>query len=82
MRRWVEDLGHDWEVFETHQEEFLPAGDRVLVLGHWHARARGSRVELKGQPASWVIDLRDGKVARLQTFTDRVEALEAAGLSE
>jgi hypothetical protein len=32
--------------------------------------------------AAWLIQLRNGKVARLQTFTERRKALEAAGLSE
>ena len=82
VRRWIDDLSVDWDVFETHQEEFREvAGDRVLVFGRWHARARGSRVELENEQASWLMSLRDGKVTRLQTFTVRGEALEAAGLS-
>jgi hypothetical protein len=32
--------------------------------------------------AAWLVQYRKGKVVRLQTFTDRKEALEAAGLSE
>jgi hypothetical protein len=82
VRDWIEHLGEDWERFETHQEEFMPVGDRVLVLGHWHARARGSGIELDAQPASWVVDVRDGKVVRLQTYTDRKEAFRAVGLPE
>jgi uncharacterized protein len=80
IRRWIEDLSADWELFETHQEEFREIGDRVLVFGRWRARARGSGVELQTQPATWLIDLEDGRIVRLQTFTDRTEALEAAGL--
>jgi ketosteroid isomerase-like protein len=82
VREWIERLSEDWDVFEANQEEFRLVGDRVLVLGHWHARARGSGIELGTQPASWVVDVQDGKVARLQTYTDRKEALEAVGLSE
>jgi uncharacterized protein len=75
---WIEHLSTDWELFETHQEQFREIGDRVLILGHWRARARASGVELEGQPASWLVDIRDGKIVRLQTFTDRQEALAAA----
>jgi len=82
VHRWIEDLETDWETFETHQEDFMPLGDRVLVFGRWHARARVSGIELTGQRASWLIDLRDGMITRLQTFTNRAEALAAAGLSE
>jgi ketosteroid isomerase-like protein len=81
VRQWIGDLAADWEYFETHQEEFRELGDRVLVFGRWRARARGSGVELVAEPASWLIDLRDARIVRLQTFTDRAEALQAAGIS-
>ena len=40
VRRWVEDLGSDWEFFEVSYEEMRDLGDRVLVFGHWRARGR------------------------------------------
>jgi ketosteroid isomerase-like protein len=82
VRRWIEDLGTYWEIFETHQEEYRPVGNRVLVLGHWHARAKESRVELEGEQASWVLDFEDAKITRLQTYTDRAEAFQAVGLKQ
>ena len=79
VRRWFEELRRDWEVFDNRQEEIRDLGDgHFLVLGHWRARGRGSGVELSSQPASWLITFRDGKIARLQTFTSRGEALEVA----
>jgi ketosteroid isomerase-like protein len=78
VRQWVEDLATDWEFFETHQEEFREMGNRVLIFGRWRGGARKSSIELEGQPASWLVDLREGRVIRLQTFTDRREAIEAA----
>jgi ketosteroid isomerase-like protein len=36
---------------------------------------------LENQPAAWLYEIKDGKVMRMQTFTDRTEALAAAGLS-
>jgi ketosteroid isomerase-like protein len=33
-------------------------------------------------PATWVVEVREGKIASWQTFTDRKEAFEAVGLSE
>jgi ketosteroid isomerase-like protein len=82
VRQWVEDLAADWEYFETHQEHFRQIGDRVLVFGRWRARARTSGVELDSEQATWLMDMQDGKVVRLQTFTDRKEALKAAGVSK
>jgi hypothetical protein len=69
--------------FEPRPEEFRDLGhDRVLALGSWRARGRGGEALLDIPQAAWLIQLRNGKVARLQTFTERRKALEAAGLSE
>jgi ketosteroid isomerase-like protein len=81
IRRWMDDMKHQWEFYETRPEEFLDLGDdRVLVLGTWQARGRGSGVELNSQQAAWLIRVEAGKVIRMQTFTDRLKAFEAAGL--
>ncbi len=81
VRQWIEEMRRDWEVFETRPEEFRDLGDdRVLILGTWRARGRSSGVELDFQQAAWLVQCRGGKVIRLQTFTDRERALEAAGL--
>ena len=83
VRQWIEDMNRDWDLFEARPEQFRHLGeDRLLALGTWRARGRGSRVELDSQPAAWLLQLRGGKTIRMQTFTDRAKALEAAGLSE
>jgi ketosteroid isomerase-like protein len=81
VQRWVEDLAPDWEFFEVYYDELRDLGDRVLIFGHWRARGRASGVESE-QPATWICEIKAGKVVQLQTFTDRAEALESAGLSE
>jgi ketosteroid isomerase-like protein len=83
VRRWIEDMKRDWTIFEVRPERFLDlTDDRVLALGTWRARGRSSGVELDSQPAAWLVQLRDDKAVRMQTFTDRAQALEAAGLRE
>ena len=77
IRQWLEALATDWEFFEVYYDELQDLGDQVLVLGGWRGRGRASGVELGDRPATWLMDLHDGKVTRLQTFTDRAEALEA-----
>ena len=81
FRSWVEALDPDWETFEVDYEELRDLGDRVLAFGHWRGRGRASGVEF-GQPATWLYEIKDGRVVRLQTFTDRAEALETLGLEE
>jgi ketosteroid isomerase-like protein len=78
---WENETMANWERFEVHPQEFQRVGDHILVFGRWRARGRASGVDLD-IPATWVIDVRDGKIARFQTYTDRAEALEAVGLSE
>ena len=82
VRRWLEDLAADWELFEIFPDEFHDLGDRVLTFGRWRARGRASGVELENQPAAWLHEVKDGKIVRMRTYTDRAEALQAAGLSE
>jgi ketosteroid isomerase-like protein len=81
VRAWVEDLASDWESFEVSYEEMHDLGDRVLVFGHWHARGRTSGGE-SAQPGAWLYEIEGGRVVRLQTFTNRGEALAAVGLAE
>jgi ketosteroid isomerase-like protein len=81
VRAWMEEMRREWDFFETRPEEFQDLGDeRVLVLGTWGARGRGSGVELDSQAAAWLMGFKAGRVTRLQTFSDRDAALEAAGI--
>ena len=73
---WEHEIEPNWETFETHAEDYEQVGERLVVFGHWVARGR-SGVELN-TPATWVVEVKDGKVFRWQTFTERAEALRAA----
>jgi ketosteroid isomerase-like protein len=76
-RWWEQEIEANWETFETHAEDFEQVGDRLVIFGRWVARSRTSRVDLI-MPATWIVDVRDGKIARWETYTDRAEALAAA----
>ena len=81
VRQWVEQHFGFWEAFELHPREVLDAGpSRLLVLGHWRAKGRGSGLDFERRPAGWLLDFRDGKVARMETFTEIAAARDAAGL--
>ncbi len=83
VRRWMEEMKRDWTTFELRPERFLDLGDdRVLTLGRWRAQGRGGGVLLDFQQASWLATYREGKLVLLRTFTDRKDALEAAGLKD
>jgi ketosteroid isomerase-like protein len=82
LRQWLADTDDVWEEMHTEQNEFIDAGDRVVVIGRLVGKGKGSGVEVERLNAT-VLTIRDGLLIRSETgFTDRREALEAAGLSE
>jgi ketosteroid isomerase-like protein len=70
-----------WEERRLEPEEFLDAGDEVVVLLHEYRRGRGSGVELETKTAV-VFAVSGGRVVRIQGYMDRDAALKAAGLSD
>jgi ketosteroid isomerase-like protein len=70
-----------WDRQRIEPERLIEAGDRVVVFQREHQRGRSSGLELVDETAS-VIDLRDGRVVRIQGYMDRAAALAAAGLTQ
>ena len=79
VRRFFGSFDDAMEGVYLEGQEFTSAGDNVLVDTKLHARGRTTGIETE-QRAFLVWTLRDGLVTRVQTFADRGEALEAAGL--
>jgi uncharacterized protein len=75
MESWM----GSFEGFESEPTEFIDAGERVVVVVEERGRARGSGAEL-GHAYGVVFTVRDGKIARMEWFHSRAEALEAAGV--
>ncbi len=78
---YFEQIDDAYEQFQSLPEDFIDAGAAVLVVTdvEWRGRRSGAHGRTPLVAAFW---LRDGKVYREETFTDRAEALEAVGLSE
>ncbi len=81
IRDNIEHWKGAWEELEVTTEEFIDAGNRVLVTAHHRGRGRGSGIEVDTR-FYLVYSLRNGKVVRSDEYADRADALEAAGLSE
>jgi ketosteroid isomerase-like protein len=62
-------------------EEFIDAGDQVVVVAHHQGRGRESGVEVDARYFE-VYTLRNGKVLRIDEYEHREQALKAAGMSE
>jgi ketosteroid isomerase-like protein len=71
-------LGGEWDGFAAVPEEFLDAGDTVIVLGRYRGTAKATGRTLDAQLAHvWRIS--DGKAARFQQYTDTLQAARATG---
>ncbi len=74
LRRFFEDTAGEWDELTIEGEEWRDLGDWVLVIGRFHARGRGSGVELHS-PAAWLVSLREGRIAYLRAYSDVEEAV-------
>ena len=81
VRRWFGSFGGAMEGVYFEGLEFTSVGDKVLVETKLHARGRTTGIETE-QRAFLVWTLREGMVTRVETFAERGQALEAAGLRE
>ena len=70
----------EWDDYKVMPEEFVDMGDRVVVTVRLRGRGRGSGVEIDARFYD-VYMLRDGKIVRMDQFTERSEAIEAVGPS-
>jgi ketosteroid isomerase-like protein len=78
-----EVLADVFEVFaELHLElsEIRDLGDRIFAIGRLRPRGTESGAETEAE-LGYIVDFKNHKAVRLQTYLDPSEALEAAGLS-
>jgi ketosteroid isomerase-like protein len=79
VRRWLTELWIYDEV-SIDVEEIIDLDDRALGITRFHG------VSADAPPVDWpwchLFAFRDGLISQAQSFLDRAEALEAAGLSE
>jgi ketosteroid isomerase-like protein len=76
-RNWLEA----WQRYEVWPEDFIDAGDAVVVFVRVNALTRRDAIPMEHAPAA-VWTLRDGIVCRIDFYYERAEALNAVGLGE
>jgi ketosteroid isomerase-like protein len=77
LARWKAE----WDDYKVIPEELLDRGDCVLATVQVRGRGRGSGVEIDARFYD-VYTLRDGKIVRMDQFTERSQALAAVALGE
>ena len=80
IREAMEDWPTQWEDFQMELLDIIDAGDDVVVAVTRHrGRGRESGIEMDFE-VFYVYRLSDGRLARLDMFFSREQALEAAGV--
>jgi ketosteroid isomerase-like protein len=69
-------LGSEWEGYTVTPEEFLDAGDRIVVLGTYSGTYKATGRDVRAQFAH-VWGLREGRVVSYQQYTDTKQFAEA-----
>ena len=69
-------LGFEWVGFTVTPEEWLDAGNQVVVLGTYTGRHKETGKEVRAQFAH-VWGMRGGRVVRFQQYTDTKQFAEA-----
>jgi ketosteroid isomerase-like protein len=83
MARYGAKIAEALDDYRMVPERFIDAGDdRVLVFSREGGRGKGSGAEVQTHLTALLWTLKDGKAARMQSYWERSDALEAVGLSE
>jgi ketosteroid isomerase-like protein len=81
MREFLLGATEVWETVTIEPKEIIECGDgRILAIDQWQFFGR-ERIEIEAELPT-LFSFRDGLIVRIDGFTERAEALEAAGLSE
>jgi len=78
---FLDDWTSAWDEWELQIDALHDAGDKVVVLVRQRGRSKAAGMPVEMSFAQ-VWTFRDGKQTRMDMYSDREEALEAAGLSE
>jgi ketosteroid isomerase-like protein len=80
VRKALDSWFEVWAWMHVEIVDVVEAEDRVMVTLRQRAKGKGSEVEVEIESFN-VYTVRDGKLTRLELYTERESALEAAGLA-
>lgn len=69
-------LGSEWENFAAVPEEFLDAGDKIVVLGNYSGKYKETGKSMN-IPFAHVWTVENGKIAKFVQYTDTLKVAEA-----
>jgi ketosteroid isomerase-like protein len=82
IRGFWKGLDETFDELRLDPQESVDGGDRVAVRLRYYVLGKGSGVEIEGELYHQVTTFRDGKMIRIEYFTDWPAALAAAGVGD
>jgi ketosteroid isomerase-like protein len=79
VRQFFADLAEEWEVWSIELDDVRAVRGSVLAVGRIVARGRETHVDAT-IPAAWLYTMRNGRIARLESFDDLAGAEAACAL--
>jgi ketosteroid isomerase-like protein len=80
MEEFFREFADAWESFRLEADEFIEAGEHVVMPNTLHAQGRGG-IEVHAR-AAWQWTIRNRRITHLCFYQERGEALKAVGFSE
>ena len=80
VEQWVVFIG-EFDDYWFEGEELIDAGDDVVLFWRHGGIGKASGIPVENTGGT-VFSLRNGQIAHARVYTDRAQALEAAGLEE
>jgi ketosteroid isomerase-like protein len=77
VRSWLERFLEAWEVLDIEVTDLTEKGDQVIALVRFHARGKGSGVEVEGGVDAHIWTVRDGRAVAVRLYQGTHEALAA-----
>jgi ketosteroid isomerase-like protein len=81
VREFMHGQREVWSDQRVEPEEYIDAGDAIVVPIRFVSTGRGSGIDVVAR-AAWVWEFHDGRVVRATVYQTRAEAFEAVGLPE
>ena len=79
IRRWVAEMETEWSELRVQVDETRAIGEDVVVIGRMVGRTKDTEVDVD-LPAAFLSTIHDGRLIRMESYSDAREALAAAGL--
>jgi ketosteroid isomerase-like protein len=79
--QWLKDWNEAWEAWSMVPEEYIDAGDKIVMVFQIKARGRASGLEVDRHDAL-VYEYRGDRIVAVDYYNSREQAAAAAGLTK